>query len=293
MIKYVCGLLAALLACLPMAALAEAPVDKGVIDAFTDTWVCEGPEGYAAEIWYEDGAFHCMGTRFIAADEGYSFEFERCDYDAQAGALVCSGGVLYHESYSEAQGRIISEEVASGFDATLTVDENHRLHWTGSGDAIPDQRFAPLDEVGEAAWYDDGNGDDDGDDTGEDDAGDAFVGDWMCERASIYIDEDDGVYTVRVTWGSSAFEEVFWDYSCTLDTQGALTGVGKKSTETYDDEGNVVARNVEYTDGAATFVLDGDFLLWNDAKEDAAQGMRFERVEPEGDSDEDFDRDAE
>lgn len=291
MMKYVCGLLAALLACLPLAALAEAPIDKGVIDAFSDTWVNEGHEGYAAEIWYEDGAFHCRGTRFITADEGYSFEFERCAYDAQANALICSGGALYHESYSEAQGRIVAEETASGFEATLTVDENRRLHWTGSGDAIPDQRFAPLDEVGEAAWFDDDNGDDGGDD-GDAPAGDAFVGDWMCERASIYIDEDDGVYNVRVTWGSSAFEEVFWDYTCALDTQGALTGVGKKSTETYDDEGNVVARDVEYTDGAATFVLDGDFLLWNDAKEDAAQGMRFERVEPEGDSDEDFDRDA-
>ena len=88
-----CGLLAALLACLPMAALAEAPIDKGVIDAFSDTWVNEGHEGYAAEIWYEDGAFHCRGTRFIAADEGYSFEFERCAYDAQAGALICSAKI--------------------------------------------------------------------------------------------------------------------------------------------------------------------------------------------------------
>jgi len=290
----VCALLAVLLACLPMAALAEAPVDKAVIDRFTDTWVCEGTEGYAAEIWYEDGAFRCSGTRFITVNEGYSFEFERCDYDVQANALVCAGGVLRHEAYNEAEGRITAEEVTSGFGATLTVDENHRLHWTGSGDAIPDQLFASLDEVGEESWYDTHDDDDEEDDDNDDNdgesddvsnAGDAFVGDWMCDRATIYIDEDDGVYTVRVTWGASAFERVVWDYSCTFDpAAGTLSGRGRKSTETYGEEGNLTATEVEYTDGSATFTIEGDWLLWNDAKEDAAQGMRFERIVPEGDN---------
>jgi hypothetical protein len=281
----VCALLAVLLACLPMAALAEAPVDKAVIDRFTDTWVCEGTEGYAAEIWYEDGAFRCSGTRFITVNEGYSFEFERCDYDAQADALVCAGGVLRHEAYNEAEGRITAEEVASGFGATLTVDENRRLHWTGSGDAIPDQLFASLDEVGEESWFDTHDGDDDDDDDDDADEGnaDAFVGDWMCDRASIYIDEDDNVYTVHITWGASAFETVVWDYSCTLDAAGALTGKGKKAAETYNEDGDLVSTETEYTDGAATFTIDGDALLWADAVEDAAQGMRFTRVEPEGD----------
>ena len=294
--KTICALITALLACLPMAALAEAPVDKSVIDSFTDTWVCEGREGYAAEIWYEDGAFRCSGTRFITVNEGYSFEFERCAYDASAKALICEGGVLRHEVYSEAEGRITAEEVASGFGATLTVDENRRLHWTGSGDAIPDQLFASLDEVGEESWYDTHDGDDDDDDnddnddddddTDDGDVGDGFIGDWMCERATIYIDEDDGVYTVHITWGASAFETVVWDYSCTLDAAtGALSGRGKKSTETYDENGNLTATDVEYTDGSATFTLEGGRLLWNDAKEDAAQGMRFERIEAEADGD--------
>lgn len=292
--KMICAMLAALLACLPIAATAEAAVDKSVIDSFTDTWVCEGKEGYAAEIWYEDGTFRCSGTRFISVNEGYSFEFERCTYDAQAKALICEGGVLRHEAYNEAEGRITAEEVTSGFGATLTVDENHRLHWTGSADAIPDQLFASLDEVGEESWYD--VHDDEPGDVGDDDdfeaneVPDPFVGDWTCERASIYIDEDDGVYTVRITWGASAFERVVWDYSCTLDSvTGALSGVGRKSVETYDDGGNLVATEVEYTDGSASFTIDGDRLLWNDAKEDAAQGMRFERIEPEGDNYEDDD----
>ena len=282
--KRFCAMLAALLACLAVAALAEAAVDKSVIDSFTDTWVCDNKGGYAAEIWYEDGAFRCSGTRFIDVNDGYSFEFERCAYDAGAKALVCEGGVLRHETYSEAEGRITAEVVASGFGATLTVDEQRHLHWTGSGDAIPDQVFASLDEVGEESWYDTHDEDGDDDDNAGNGPGDAFVGDWMCDRASIYIDEDDGVYNVRVTWGASAFERAVWDYACTLDpATGALTGKGRESVETYSEGGALTATEVLYTDGAATFTLDGDHLLWNDAKEDVAQGMRFERVEPEGD----------
>ena len=192
--KFVCMMLAVLLVCLSAAALAEAPVDQSVIDSFWDTWVGEGDGHYAAEIWYEDGAFHCRGTRHISVDEGYSFEFERCAYDAKAGALVCEGGVLRHELRGEADGKIATEDVATGFGATLTVDEKHHLHWTGSGDALPDLVYASLDEVGEESWYDthDDGGDDD-DESAANSAGDAFVGDWMCERASIYIDEDDNV----------------------------------------------------------------------------------------------------
>ena len=284
--KFVCMMLAALLACLSVVALAE--VDQSVIESFTDTWVGEGDGNYAAEIWYEDGAFHCTGTRHISVDEGYSFEFERCAYDAGAGALVFEGGVLRHELRGD-DGKIASEDVATGFGATLTMDEKHHLHWTGSGDALPDLVYATLDEVGEEAWYDNhDDGEEDDDETAANSAGDAFVGDWMCDRASIYIDEDDNVYNVHITWGSSAFERAVWDYTCVLDpATGALTGVGKESTETYNDSGELTATDVVYTDGAAIFAIDGDALLWNDAKENVAEGMRFQRVEPEGDAEQD------
>ena len=284
--KYICMLLAALLACLPMAAMAEASVDQSVIDSFWDTWVSVARDGYATEIWYEDGAFHCRGTRFITVDEGYSFEFKRCTYDAQAKALVCEEGVLLHELRPENAEELTYEEVATGFGATLTVDEKHHLHWTGSGEALPDLEYASLDEVGEESWYD--THDDGESDDGEDFANasaDPFVGDWICERASIFIDEDDKVYTVRITWGASAFERAVWEYSCTVDpATGALTGKGKQNTEKYNDNGELIATETVYTDGEATFTIDGDALLWKDAKENVAEGMRFTRVEPEGDA---------
>ena len=38
----------------------------------------------------------------------------------------------------------------------------------------------------------------------------------------------------------------------------ALNGVGKKSTETYSDNGNLISSEIEYTDGSATFTIDGE-----------------------------------
>ena len=73
-------------------------------------------------------------------------------------------------------------------------------------------------------------------------------------------------------------EEDIWEYACTLDAEtGALTGEGKKSHETIDEEGEVVSSEEIFTDGSATFTLEGDALIWDDAKEDVAQGLRFER----------------
>jgi hypothetical protein len=60
-----------------------------------------------------------------------------------------------------------------------------------------------------------------------------------------------------------------------------LTGVGNKIHEVSDEEGEVVSTEEIYVDGAATFTLDDDALIWADAKEDIAQGLRFERGEEE------------
>ena len=109
-----------------------------------------------------------------------------------------------------------------------------------------------------------------------------FVGEWLCENASIYIDEEDGTFSVYILWDISDTEEDIWEYTCTLDDKtGALTGVGNKIHEVSDEEGEVVSTDEIYVDGAATFTLDDDALIWADAKEDIAQGLRFERGEEE------------
>lgn len=115
-------------------------------------------------------------------------------------------------------------------------------------------------------------------DTEEEEEANPFVGEWLCDNASIYIDEEDGVFDVFIMWDTSDTEQDIWEYTCTLDAEtGVLKGEGKKSHETIDDEGEAVSSEEIYTDGSATFTLEDNTLIWDDAKEDVAQGMRFER----------------
>ena len=115
---------------------------------------------------------------------------------------------------------------------------------------------------------------------GEEEETNPFVGEWLCEKASIYIDEQDGTFDVFIMWDVSYTEEDIWEYSCKLDAEtGVLTGEGKKSHEVIDGEGEVVSSEEVYTDGSATFALEDGALIWDDAKEAVAQGMRFERGE--------------
>jgi len=115
---------------------------------------------------------------------------------------------------------------------------------------------------------------------GEEEETNPFVGEWLCEKASIYIDEQDGTFDVFIMWDVSDTEEDIWEYSCKLDAEtGVLTGEGKKSHEVIDGEGEVVSSEEVYTDGTATFALEDGTLIWDDAKEAVAQGMRFERGE--------------
>ena len=115
---------------------------------------------------------------------------------------------------------------------------------------------------------------------GEEEETNPFVGEWLCEKASIYIDEQDGTFDVFIMWDVSDTEEDIWEYSCKLDAEtGVLTGEGKKSHEVIDGEGEVVSSEEVYTDGSATFALEDGTLIWDDAKEAVAQGMRFERGE--------------
>lgn len=105
-----------------------------------------------------------------------------------------------------------------------------------------------------------------------------YVGEWLCDNAAIYIDQEDDVFDVFIMWDTSDTEQDIWEYNCSFDAEkGILTGEGKKSHETIDDEGEGVSSEEIYTDGSATFTLEDNILIWDDAKENVAQGMRFER----------------
>ena len=75
----------------------------------------------------------------------------------------------------------------------------------------------------------------------EEEEANPFVGEWLCDNALIFIDEEDGVYDVFIMWDTSDTEQDIWEYTCTLDAEtGVLTGEGTKCHETIDDEGEVI-----------------------------------------------------
>ena len=162
--------------------------------------------------------------------------------------------------------------------------------------AVADEAVNADQESAEAAGHDDAwdepvdivyeedgtkeTGEEAREEAGEEEETNPFVGEWLCEKASIYIDEQDGAFDVFIMWDVSDTEEDIWEYTCTLDAEtGVLTGEGKKSHEVIDGEGEVVSSEEVYTDGSATFALEDGALIWDDAKEAVAQGMRFERGE--------------
>ena len=266
--KCVCILLALLMVCLPMVVWAEDEPDEAVVEAFCEDWIDEDKDEYALSIWYIDGEFDLVAVRPVNELEYFAVEFERCAYDAQRKALLCEGGVLLHEALNEEDWEIIlSEPVASGFSAVLTVDENGKLSWTGSGDVMADRVFA----IWEYEEEDDG----------------LFVGDWECGDTWIQIILEDGVYTVYAAKDVSDDEMRLWEYTCLLDsTSGTLTGRGLESIKTFveGEETDVEGETLECT---VTFTLDNGELIWNESREDAGQGLRFVRMVDEEDDIED------
>ena len=156
--------------------------------------------------------------------------------------------------------------VAVAEDAALTDQETTEVSDDG------EEFDVPIDIV----YEDDGTEDTEEEDMVE--VANPYVGEWLCENAAIYIDEEDGVFDVFIMWDTSDTEQDIWEYTCTLDAEtGALTGEGKKSHETIGYEGEDVSSVDIYTDCSATFTLENNVLIWDDAKEHVAQGMRFER----------------
>ena len=107
----------------------------------------------------------------------------------------------------------------------------------------------------------------------------AFVGTWVSGRAAITIEPDGNGYSVNIHWGSSAFEAGEWEYFCLFDGEKLMNhGDGVYKIVTYSEDGTGT-EEVQYEDGAVTFTLSGDKLLWNDEKENVADGVEFEKTE--------------
>lgn len=107
-------------------------------------------------------------------------------------------------------------------------------------------------------------------------------GTWVCGRASMEIEfDEENQAEVTILWAGSAFEASEWNYTCTFDGKALMNGgTGKKAYVVYAQDDEDPARTVEYSDGAASFLMDEEgFLLWADQKENIAEGMKFEKIE--------------
>ena len=242
-----------------------AAVDQKVIDRFSDTWV-DG--GMAVEIWYDDGAFHCRATLDMGNDENNVWTYDSCRYDAERDELVCEAGRRTFDHYDEATKELKSELVIENLTAEFYFDGGEKLLWNDSEGLAKRFELQRLDEAEEAEWKE----------------AQAFAGRWGCGRATIdIIERENGSFGVEITWGSSAWECAEWRYACAYDGirhEMRNYEPGVMDVVTYGEDGEVASRITEYEDGAATFTIDGDgMLIWNDAKENAGDGMRFERGE--------------
>ena len=112
---------------------------------------------------------------------------------------------------------------------------------------------------------------------------DHYSGVWQCDRASIEINWEEEGYRVFIEWGSSAMESTIWEYSCLYhEEDDTLVSMpfGLRTELVYTEDSDDPALTEVYNDGTATFSLDADGrLIWLDEKENAGEGMKFERVE--------------
>ena len=112
-----------------------------------------------------------------------------------------------------------------------------------------------------------------------------FEGVWQCDRATVDICWEEEGFRALITWGSSAWEQTEWQYSCYYhDEDNTLVAVpfGTRTEVVYDDDGGTVSATEIYNDGEAVFFLDEEgYLIWQDQKDNSGEGMRFKKLPDE------------
>ncbi|MBR3016896.1 MAG: hypothetical protein IKH57_07455 [Clostridia bacterium] len=114
-----------------------------------------------------------------------------------------------------------------------------------------------------------------------------FAGEWQCGRATVEMNWEEEGFRVLIRWGSSAWEHTEWEYSCFYDEENnTLVSMpfGTRTDCVYGDDGELASATEVYNDGAAAFALTEEgFLTWDDEKENAGDGMLFERIPEQAD----------
>ena len=113
-----------------------------------------------------------------------------------------------------------------------------------------------------------------------------YVGLWAdqtSQRAMLTIvpEEEGQGYLVQLQWGSSAWESMVWTMHTRFnEATGELEYTdGEKAMTTYNEDGSVAEKEVEWTDAEGTFrVTEDGGLEWSDSRETDCADFDFQRV---------------
>jgi hypothetical protein len=113
----------------------------------------------------------------------------------------------------------------------------------------------------------------------------AFNGDYICDRADVFIDATDPeAVKINCTWGSSAWENSQWVMTGTLDQETLLVEYHDcvRTDYKYADDGSVETAEEVYTGGHGFIqLIEGDelSLTWQEDQEHMADGMTFVKAD--------------
>ena len=224
---------------------------------FDSTWVSD--EAGRVQTFREDGSLKVMIQRVTEYPNGFRWEYGT-DYDEADGTLKSTYGIKFAIVWDEDGygGSKITKTLYEDGAATFEISEDGKLIWHDE-----------KEDAGKGAAY-------------------TKIGDydgtkWVSGRATIEMYWEEEGYKVFVRWGSSASQATEWSYSCYYDAEtDSMTevGFGLKEEVTYAPDGTASEWKTIYDDGVATFYTDTDgCLIWQDEKEGAGDGMRFELIQ--------------
>lgn len=217
----------------------------------------------------ESDLFNCIVTQYTDDYHAVRWIYDACSYDDVGQALTCVEiGSKFEVTYDEI-GELVSSEPVHFTDgaAAFHINEDGTLTWTDFKETPGENETVFERTDGYMVAYDD-----------------SLEGTWICDRATIIIEDLDDIIYCTVLWGSSDSEVSEWYYEdCAYEIEGIrliTQANGIRTNLTYDDEGEVTESEQIYDDGVAVFELNDDGLLtWEDRVENAGEGMQFERVD--------------
>lgn len=235
-------------------------------EEYTGTWYADDTILEIVHMDDDYNLFSCVVTRYASEQEGVRWIYDSCAYDDVGKALASFEiGAKFDVRFDE-NGDLLSSEPVYYEDgaATFALNADGTLTWTDFKEA-PGENALVFQKVERYAANPVA----------------AYEGEWMADRALMTIEAlDDGI-TCTIHWAGSAFDEAVWEYACAYDeASGGLTAPenGVKRIVTYGEGGDVLSDEVEYDDGAATFVIDGaGNLVWTNVKENSVE-TPFEKV---------------